>query len=540
MSATTSTRTVRAFLEDAVAAAPDAPFLSWLGATRTYGEFNRDVDRAARAWHDLGLVKGSRVAIVAHNRPEYLVAWFGLAKLGAVIVGINTGYKADEMGFAFGHAEPEIVLTDAAWLDQVTSLAPRHATIRQVLTFDPTDGYVSFGELIAAADANAPAAELDPDDVISLIYTSGTTGNPKAVMQTHEAYVLTGQGYAHWLRMTPDDALYVCLPLFHINAQAYATMGTIAAGARIVLAPRFSAGGFWSDVVANEVTVVNLVGAMLIILDRQEPGAGDAANHVRVIYSGGAVTGLSAGERARIEARYGVRLLGGYGMSEMTFGCIEPYDGRKKPGSMGIPRHHPDPTVPRTVARVVRADGLDADPGEVGELVLRGPGTMRGYFRDAAATAVVIEDDWVHTGDIVRRDEDGYFFFVDRKKDVIRRRGENIFSGEVEQVIKAHPDVAEAAVVAVRSEFMDDEVFAFVVPVGDRTPEPAAVADWVAEHLAAFKTPRYVLVVPDLPRTETNKISKGQLRELAENRRTEAYDRVSALRPDAARTAGRP
>jgi crotonobetaine/carnitine-CoA ligase len=307
-------------------------------------------------------------------------------------------------------------------------------------------------------------------------------------------------------------------------------MGVIAAGARIVLAPRFSAGGFWADVVGNGVTVVNLVGAMIIILDRQEPRPDDAENRVRVIYSGGAVTGLATSERARIEARYGARLLGGYGMSEMTYGCIEPYDGRKKTGSMGLPRHHPDPAVPRTEARIVGADGSDAGPGEVGELILRGVGTMKGYFRDPAATAATIVDGWVHTGDIVRRDEDGYFFFVDRKKDVIRRRGENIYSGEVEQVIRANPDIAEAAVVGVRSEFMDDEVFAFVVPADGVTLDPAAIVAWVGGRLAAFKSPRFVLVMAELPKTETNKVSKGQLRDLAEARRTEAYDHLAAGR----------
>lgn len=516
---------VRRFFEKAVEAAPSSPFLSWQNSTWTYEEFDAEINRAAHAWHALGVRRGDRVAFLLRNQPEYLAAWLGLSKIGAVLTGLNPELEPDGLQYSVTHTEPAIILAENDLLDAAKAASGAIPGVRHLALHDDGSGGPTFAEAMVDQDTTAPDVDIDPEDVVSLIFTSGTSGRPKAVMQTHRTYVLTGESYPHWLGMEPSDALYLCLPLFHVNGQAYATMGVIGAGARLALAERFSASSFWADVRRHGATMINMVGAMLIILDRRESDPHEMDNEVRLIYSASAVTGLSAGERARIEQRYGARLLGGYGMSECTFGCIEPLDGPKKEGSMGLPRQHPDPTVRPTEVKVIREDGSTADVDEPGELLLRSPAIMKGYFHDAEATATVLRDGWLHTGDIARRDADGFFFFVDRKKDVIRRRGENLYAGEVAEVLADHPRVAEAAVVGIPSEFMDDDVFALIVPDTPSAPvDPRELIAWTQERLAEFKVPRFIHFVGALPRTSTNKLSRSDLRELATANRGNAFD----------------
>jgi crotonobetaine/carnitine-CoA ligase len=362
-----------------------------------------------------------------------------------------------------------------------------------------------------AADPLAPPVDLRGDDLISLIYTSGTTGNPKGVMQTHRNFTLTGQAYGYWMRMSPGERIYACLPLFHINSQAYSTMGAMGVGGAIVLAPRFSASQFWPDVRKHRVNVFNFIGAMTVILSKKEPDPEDGDNVVHTAYG---VPALAPEIRAGIEARFGLEAISGFGMSETTFGLLEPFGQTRKPGSMGVPRHHPDPAVPKTEARVVDEAGTDVAPRIVGELLLRNAAMMAGYFRDEGRTAEALVDGWLHTGDSAYCDEDGYFYFVDRKKDIIRRRGENVSSLEVERLIERHPAVLEAAVVGRPSELTDEDLLAYVVPRPGQAVTAENIFAWCAEHLAAFKVPRYVEFATNLPKTPTAKIQKAKLREL--------------------------
>jgi len=268
------------------------------------------------------------------------------------------------------------------------------------------------------------------------------------------------------------------------------------------------------------VTHFNFIGAMQVILSRAEVTPEDADNQVRVAYGG---TKLPYDLQMAVEERFGLRIISGFGMSETTFGMIEDVHGYRRPGSIGKPRQHPDPRVQRNEARLVDDAGRDVGPDEVGELLLRNPTMALGYFRDPERTNEAFRDGWLHTGDLLRRDSDGFHFFVDRKKDVIRRRGENISSVEVERVLVEHPDVRLAAIVGVPSELTDDEVLAYVVPAEGRTVDPVALLAFAAERLAKFKIPRYVRVVDDLPRTGSHKVRKELLRE--DWRQPDLYDR---------------
>ena len=506
--------TVRAFLENAVERNAAEPYLIWTGADtsseqQSYETFNAHVDAAAAYWHHMGVRKGDRVAFMADNSPGFLHAWLGLAKIGAVLVAVNTGFKLAEAQYLVEHSEARFALIDPAHAELFHRIGDNAPGLHSTLALGEADGYDDFIAGATALDGRAPSVDLDPDDLISLIYTSGTTGRPKGVMQSHRNYVMTGQAFPHWMKMQRGDRIYACLPLFHINSQAYSTMGAIGTEGAMVLAPRFSATRFWPDVREHGVTMFNMIGAMTVILSKKEPSPDDRDHKVRVAYG---VPALPHAVRTSIEERFGIACVSGFGMSETTYGLLEPIDEPRHPDSMGVPRSHPDPAYPATEAKIVNADGVEVPRGEIGELVLRNAAMMLGYFKDPEKTAEALRDGWLFTGDSAWQADDGYFYFVDRKKDIVRRRGENVSSLEVEMVVNTHPSVQESAVIGVPSDLTDEELCVFVVPRDGQPVDPAAIIAWCDENLAAFKVPRFVEIVDALPKTPTAKIEKHRLR----------------------------
>jgi crotonobetaine/carnitine-CoA ligase len=316
---------------------------------------------------------------------------------------------------------------------------------------------------------------------------------------------MAGEGFPWWMQLTPDDRVMTTLPLFHVNAPAYSTLGSLAGRASLVLLPGFSASTFLDDARAFGATEFNSIGAMLEILVRQPPGADDADNPIRLCY-----TGPSPDEehQLEIEARFGFEIVCGYALSESPYALIWRH-GERPYGTLGSARQHP------TLGHVNDAravdDGRVVGPGETGELELRNPAIMRGYYEMPEETAAVIVDGWLKTGDLVRVNADETYTFLGRKKEVIRRRGENLSPAEVEQVLERHPDIVEAAVIGVPSDLSEEDVKAFVVPAGGRTPDLAAVHAFAREHLARFKVPRYIEVVDELPHTATDRLAKHKL-----------------------------
>jgi crotonobetaine/carnitine-CoA ligase len=285
----------------------------------------------------------------------------------------------------------------------------------------------------ALTGVDAPRAEA----IATILTTSGTTGRPKCAMLSHRMAVLTGEGFAHWLGLTAEDRLFTCLPLSHINARFYSTLGAIAAGASLALEERFSASRFWPSVAAAEATQANAIGAMLkILLDRPEMEE-ERQHKLRIVY---AAPALGRDAHLEFERRFRTRLVIGYGLTESTFGFIQRTDGERDLDAMGMPRGHPDPSVPSEVRLVD------------GEVWLRNPATFSGYFEDAAASREAVTDDgWLKTGDLATRNADGSYTFVGRKTLTIRRRGEMVSPGEVEAALEAHPAVLEFAACRRRS-----------------------------------------------------------------------------------------
>jgi crotonobetaine/carnitine-CoA ligase len=505
---------VRDFLEEAVRAVPDQPFVITREGSTTFAELDDRVDRTAAAWQSLGVRKDDRIGFIVGNTPDFLVAWLALAKIGAILVAINTRFKPAEMRAMLEIGRVELALADAERLEAARAAA---------------DGIriVPLEELNALADSSRPEFDRPPlaaDDVLSFIFTSGTTGRSKAVMQTHGNYVLTGQAYPWWLGCEPGTRFYCCLPLFHVNGQAYSTMGTVGNRGTMILAERFSASRFWDDVGAYGANVVNYIGAMIAILTKLEPTPAERDHSLRIAYG---APKFPEEQLQAIEARYGLKLVSGFGMSEATFGLVESLD-KRPPGTIGKPRLHPDRRL-RNELRVVDDEDHDVAPGEIGELVIRNAMMMKGYFDQPELTAETLRGGWLHTGDYASRDENGYFSYVDRKKDIVRRRGENVSSVEVEVTLGDHPAVEEAAIVGVPAELTDEDVLAFVVLRPGHRAEPSELVAFCAERLSDYKVPRYVQIVDSLPKTATQKVEKGRLRSEADPAR--CYDAEAERQP---------
>jgi carnitine-CoA ligase len=397
------------------------------------------------------------------NTPEHLFTWLASAYLGSIFVAVNPrGTEAELQGF-IRQVEPKLVLDDVPALLEHPPVA-----------LDP--------------------GRASPDDVAVLIPTSGTTGRSKLVAQTQRAYAMAGEGFPWWMELTADDRLMTSLPLFHINAPAYSVLGSVAAHASLVLLPRFSASTFIDSARRHGATEFNAIGAMLELLMIQPERPDDADNPVRLCYTG---PSPPRERQLEIERRFGLRIVCGYGMSETPYGLIWER-GTRPYGTLGSPRQHP------RLGRVNEVRVVD------GELQLRNPAVMRGYWGMPEETRRALPGDgWLRTGDLVRDNGDATYTFVGRRKEVIRRRGENLAPAEVEEVLMAHPGVAEAAVVGVPSELTEEDVKAFVQLQG--APDLSDVRDWAGERLSRFKVPRYFEVVAELPHTPTGRVAKHEL-----------------------------
>ena len=515
------------FLESVVRSDPDKIFIEIAGQQITYADFYRRCRSAATMFRDLGIGHGDRVCLFLPNVPEVLYTWFGLALIGGIAVTINTAYRRDEMAFILNNAEASALVAHESLLDVATQAADIAPCVRHRLFVGddaPPSGWTGYSDLLARSPEITELPPVAPTDISMLQYTSGTTGNPKGVQVTHQMYVSAGQGFALWTQATPEDRFFTCLPYFHANAQYYSTMGTLASGATLIVQDRFSASRFWDQVREARATVVNFIGMMMPVLAKNDPQPDDADNTVRLFYGSPA---FSPEFLAEFEQRFGTDIIVGFGMTETCYGTIEAIRGERRPNSSGQPRKHPDAAFENTV-RIVDDGGNPVANGQPGEITIRNPATMAGYWRNEAETSASVRDGWLFTGDLGWLDDDNYLYFVDRKKDVIRRRGENISSQEVEDVIKSHEHVLDCAIIAVPSELGEDEVKAYITPRPGASPQPEDVVYWCADRLAYFKVPRYIEIRDELPRTPSLRVRKDVLRQEREDLISGCFDREAA------------
>ena len=509
----TGAPTLPALVAERARNAPDTPFvifddLEGAVSMRTYSEFAGDVNRTAHLLGDLGIRRGDRVTLLLANCPEFLDLWFGAAAIGAVVVPVNTASSAEELEYLASHSDSRLIFTQAPYLETAEAVERRCPGVESVIVCGPgaPSPSTSFTGLAATrTDAPPPGPLPGPTDDAAILYTSGTTARPKGVLVTHANYLYAGRTVANAVRLTRDDRHLVVMPFFHGNAQYYSTMSTLVAGASMAMMARFSASRYFDQAIAHRCTASSLFAAPIRMLLAQPRRPELASNPLRVVLFAQNVTPAQLDEW---RDRFGPQLLQLWGMTE-TMGppIMNPVDGERRNMSMGR-------TVAGYATDLVDEDGQRVARGRAGQIVVRGePGRtlMKGYYKNPEATAATLRDGWLWSGDTARQDPEGYYHFVDRAKDMIKRAGENIAASEVEAAIREHAKVFDCAVIGVPDDVRDESILAVVVPSDDSLREDEIIA-WCRRRLARFRVPQRVRFRTALPRTAVGKIQKHVLR----------------------------
>jgi acyl-CoA synthetase (AMP-forming)/AMP-acid ligase II len=479
-----------------VAARGERTFVWHEGRRITYAEFDRRTNRAARALAALGVERGDRVTLALGNSLEWPIAAFGTLKAAAVLHPLNPALGAAELRYILRHAEPRVIVTSAENADALADAAPPGARI--VVVAGAANGVPSLDDLIARQSEAPLESRPTEDDPSTLLYTSGTTGSPKGVLMSQRTSGASGEHFIEALRIDENDTLLAVTPLFHGNAWG-ALVTALRAGGTIAFPTTFHASGFWPLVHASGATVLYTLGTILAMLLTREPSDLERRNPLRVILGLGSAT-----VRDRVIERFGVDDVAEcFGSTDAGVVTITPLRAKPRPGSCG-------PAVAGVAVRITDDDGRELSPRQTGEITVRSPYRMAAYFRDPEETRRALRGDWFLTGDLGYVDEDGWLYFVDRKKDVIRRGGENVSSVAIEKTLREHPGVVEVAVVGVPDPVLGQEIKAFIVAKPD--VDENELREFAAARLARFQVPRLWEFRDSLPKTPTQRVEKYKLR----------------------------
>jgi crotonobetaine/carnitine-CoA ligase len=474
----------------------------------TYDQLDARVNQVGNALEALGVTRGDKVGVMLPNTPEFLYAWWGNARLGGITVPLNTALKGEGLAYIINHCDAETLILSQRYLAGLEEIRSTLGQLKRLIVLGPEGeraaslppGAIDFAELLTAP-ATTLQHDVWSDDIDSIMYTSGTTGLPKGVIHRH-ARCYGGFVLPIMTGYTAQDVVYNTLPLFHIGGQNMVWMALVS-DTSVALAERFSASRFWPDVRAYGATYTLFLGAMIPILHKQPRRHDDHENPLRVALSAAAPRTIWE----EFERRFDVKIVELYAQTEGGFLLNAEARAEGKVGAMGKPSAGYE-------MQVVDEQDRPLPPGAVGELFYRpgGGSTLNEYYKNPEATAEKTRGGWIRSGDLAYQDDDGYFFFVDRKNDFMRRRGENISSFEVEKIINSHPQVLESAAYAIPSALGEDEVMVAVVLQPGAALDPLELMQYCEAHMAYFMVPRYVRVVDAFPKTGTERTMKYQLK----------------------------
>jgi crotonobetaine/carnitine-CoA ligase len=520
-------RSLGQIIEDRAERCGDKAFLQFEeGKEFTYREVNGTVNRIANGLRKLGVEKGDKIALFLSNSLECVYLWFGVSKASAIDVPINLANKGGFLSHQINDSESKAIIIDRELIPRLKFIENDLPRLEKVivcsnstrieempkLRFDVID----YEELIGNT-ADCPNVIIKANEPQTIIYTSGTTGSAKGVVDPHAKICHSALEYIEAIRATEEDVFYTCLPVFHANARILCIYPAMLLGTKVVIYERFSASRFWEQIRKAKATVFNSLGAMANFIYNQPRKDDDNDNPVRVC----AAFPMPAAIYEDFQKRYNLKVVEGYGLTEVAIITYNPYD-KPKIGSCGK-------ETKSFEVRVVDENDFPVPPGTGGEIVARGRipwVTSLGYWNMPEKTVELMRNHFYHTGDRGYLDKEGYMYFVDRMKDYIRRRGENISSFEIERVVNAHPKVAESAAVSVKSELSEDEVkIVVVLRKGEKLP-PEQLLAFCEERMPYFAVPRYVELAESLPKTPNEKIQKSKLREAGIS--THTWDREKA------------
>ena len=502
-------RSVVDLLRRRLDADPDGEYLDVVGTRLTAAQVAGTGAHIAGLLHDLGVARGDRVATLLENSPEAVIAWWGTLLAGAIAVPVNTAYKGAYLRHQLADSGTTVLLVEPSLLDRAEAVAGEVPDLRHVVVL----GDAAWDDRLAAARP-APSPDVRPADLATFIYTGGTTGPSKGCMLSHRYHEVLARQIGICWRRTADDVVWTPLPLYHFNAIVTAVLGPLVYGGRAAIERRFSVSRFWPEMNRTGATVTSTLGTMAYLLahdvDRPEmprSGAAEANTTLRLI---GAAP-LPVEVDSILKQRFGVDTFSGaYGTTEASLVSWQPPGVANKPNAAGVVNdEHFD-------VRIFDDDDHELPRGTEGEIVIRPtrPHTMfEGYWGRPEATVEASRNWWYHTGDIGRIDDEGYLFFVDRKADYLRRRGENISSFEVERILMRHGALADVAVHAVPSPLTEDDLKVTATVKEGATVTEEALFLWCVDELPYFALPRYIELRAELPRSPVGRILKRELRD---------------------------
>ncbi|EID54984.1 ATP-dependent acyl-CoA ligase [Saccharomonospora xinjiangensis] len=495
-------------LRHAATAWPDKDALVFdaTGERLTFADVADRVETLAGSLHALGVRRSDRVAVMLDNRPEFPLLWLALARLGAVLVPVNTNYRELDGEHVLAHSGARFAVAGEQFAELLRTIAPKTSVERVLTPAELPEG------------SEPPPYEPAPELPTNIQYTSGTTGAPKGCVLPHSYWTtLAGGLVSHFPNIGADDMILTAQPFHYIDPQWNVALG-LASGATLVVLDRFHPSTFWEKVREYGVTWFYCLGLMPTLLLRMPPSDADRHHKVRAV----SASAIPKNLHADLERRWGAPWFEAFGMTE-TGGDIRMYPGDHDDtvgtGCLGRP-------APCREVMIADDLGRPVPRGQDGELLVRGVGLMHGYHDDPEATAAAFRGGWFRTGDIARMDEQGLVYYVGRTKDMIRRSGENIVADEVERALALHPAVRTAAVLGVRDDLRGEEVKALVVLTEGHDITPDELAEHCGTKLAYFKVPRYWAFVDSLPLTASERIAKGELRKAGADTPEGSYDRV--------------
>ncbi|WP_270182473.1 fatty acid--CoA ligase family protein [Alkalihalobacillus sp. CinArs1] len=476
----------------------------------TYEQLDQKVSLFAANLAAEDINKGDHVALILGNSPEFLISYYGVLRAGAVVIPINPVYTPSEIGYLLHNGDVKAIVTLEQALPLVEGMAGQLPGVNLVTYVgEGTDSKVisniklkPFTSMVAEEGNPVPSLHTEEDDVAVILYTSGTTGRPKGAMLSHKNIVSNASDTADYLEFNSDDVVITALPMFHVFCMTVSMNAPLISGGTLLIMPKFSPQEVFRVAEKYKATVFAGVPTMYNFLYQYPEGRSEYFKHVRICISGGSP--LPVALLHRFEEKFNVRVSEGYGLSEAApVTCFNPLDRPRKPGSIGT-------NITNVENKVVDELGQEVSPGVVGELIVKGPNVMTGYYKLPEDTSATIRDGWLYTGDLAKMDEEGYFYIVDRKKDLVIVGGYNVYPREVEEVLYQHPGIVEAAVVGVPDPDFGEAVQAFIVSKDTLTEED--VKTYCREHLAKYKCPTIVEFIDELPKNTTGKILRKALR----------------------------
>ncbi|ASB90236.1 fatty acid--CoA ligase family protein [Bacillus sonorensis] len=484
----------------------------------TYGELQQKIDCFAGGLYELGVEKGDHVALLLGNTPHFVISFFGALKAGAVVIPINPSYTPTEIGYMLTNGDAKVIVADGRLLPLYEKMHELLPKVEHVV-FCETEGQLhepenlqikaklkSFTNLMKAVSRVSP--ELNEEDTAAILYTSGTTGKPKGAMLTHKNLFSNANDTAGYLTMNEADLVVAALPMFHVFCLTVCMNAPLMNGAAILIIPKFSPSAVFKLVKKHKATIFAGVPTMYNYLYQHEAADENGFASVRLCISGGAAMPVAL--LKNFEEKFNVLVLEGYGLSEASpVTCFNPFSTGRKPGSIGT-------NILNVKNKVVNELGEELPAGQVGELIVKGPNVMKGYYKMPEETAHTIKDGWLYTGDLAKRDEDGYFYIVDRKKDMIIVGGYNVYPREVEEVLYRHPEVAEAVVIGVPDPNTGEAVQCYIVPK-TKTLTEEEIAMHCRQHLAKYKRPSSIIFLDEIPKNSTGKILRRALKDILAN-----------------------